>query len=61
MVTIIEYPFLSKAICQFTIKSILNKKKYSKYILTHEQANLYKKILQLSPKDASLNISQKRH
>ncbi len=61
MVTIIEYPFLSKAICQFTIESILNKKKHSKYILTHEQANLYKKILQLSPKDISLSTFQERH
>ena len=47
MIAIIEYPFLSKTICQSTIESILNQKKHNKYIITHEQANLY---LQL-PKD----------
>ncbi len=56
MIAIVKYPFFSKTICQFTIESILNQKKHNKYVITHKQANLYKKILQLS-KDISLSIS----
>jgi hypothetical protein len=56
MTAIVEYPFLSKAICQTTIENTLNQKKHSKYVITHKQANLYKKILQL-PKDTSLSTS----
>jgi hypothetical protein len=60
MTAIVEYPFLSKAICQSTIESILNQKKHNKYVITREQVNLYKKILQL-PKDTSLSTSYERH